>query len=105
MTIREWLENHGGVDMIAPDSPGILDNEIHGQPKLASTAGTGDLQFCCGGDVIVIFPGAFGENIRGSAFLVRDDGAGRRWDAQRRAGSSLADCGGPRPHAKLRLVW
>ena len=116
-TIAGWLRAIFGESANAID--GINDHWISNNPftgvSFCATRGTGDLQITCGGDCLVAFDGVNGKNIRGTVFLIRDDNAGRAWEAEQynQPETYCQACDRkhriypptrPRPAAKLRLV-
>jgi len=100
-TVRAWLESVGGVDRVRCSDDSLLAAGPCA-PRLRSTAGTGDLQTTCGGDVLLELYRAPASRLR--VYLVYCDLDGRTWDARRARGDVAGIAPPPRPHAALRLV-
>lgn len=107
MTIREWLEKHGGADRIHCENKDTLNYDFGNreEPKLSSWDG-GNLQITVGDCKQLI---SFPKNHVGrwQHIIAYDDSAGRTWDCLRRQGVSGPGClpnGEGRPSPKLCLI-
>ena len=108
MSIRDELRRLFGpeADAQVVDEGGLLDCASFREARLASSSGSGLLQTLCGGECLISFGSPWGENIRGCAYLVRDDEAGKVWDAEQRQAreENRHTPTRPKPFPSLRLV-
>lgn len=87
---------------IHPSYQSAFDKALVEGVRLCSTEGTGDLQFLCGGRVILhLFSNTRATRI--SYYIVYNDDRGRKWDYERSQGKEYQEIGS-RPNERLEFV-
>lgn len=107
--IREVLAAAFGPDVakqiyIDPSYQSAFDNTLVDGVRLVSTAGTGNLQFLCGGLVIMhLFSKVRAQTSSAAYYIVVNDDRGKKWDYERTQGKGFHEIGS-RPMERLEFV-